>query len=216
MCSMKKSRFFKVSLLLIMLTCTLLSGCTTFAWFTDRDSSSSGELEVADVGLELYYYDVDNAQYQLITSDADNETYTFHHGDTIDTGLVKIKNTSSVPALIRVASVSIGVTSSWGVGINNLSKDQMTIGMDNQWIYQDVFDDNASNAYVGNYYYNAVVPAGSEIAFVKSVDIADQAYLTKDVVVELLVEAIVYDNNPYKMGASQKPWIVPSSWTAYR
>lgn len=213
------------SLILVMLMLSL-TGCSfSLAWFSDKKEDTSGDLPIANIGLEVYAYDTNSSTYQKIEDGAGQTSMAFHHGDQLSTGLVKIKNTSSVSVLLRLASVSIATDSfivdSQGnpVFYRELGADELSLNMDTLWIFSNLFENEEDPThYAGDYYYNAVIPANGEVAFITSIDIIDTTKLdlSDPVYVNFEAEAIAYDNNPYKTSSINKPWSpIPDTWKAY-
>lgn len=220
---MKKCYRFAIAFCAMVLCLTMFSGCSfTMAWFSDKTSSSSEEIPIATISMETYIYNTSNREYEVMANNAGEKYIAFKNLTELESGLIKVKNTSSIPVLLRIGSVSIGVDSgiydNHGnvVGVTELTPQELSVGMSSNWIYSNMYQDETNpTSFVGSYYYNIVIEPQEEVAFITSISFLDFSF-GDTVYVNFVAEAIAYENNPYKSGTSNKPWTdIPGGWNAY-
>lgn len=228
-----KNIFSKIFVLLFVMVATLtFAGCSiSFAWFTSSDEDSAN-VEGATASVEIYSNgelisgsdsgtpenpvdDVQKHAYQVTLSSV---------GEIAGTGkgIISFKNTSNVSMLLSVRGFTITYKETHDEGDNDksLTKDQIDINLDANWIEQLSMPESVSRAYMSNYFYNSQIAPNEEITFIPSLTVLRDDVVGLDIEINVMVEVIAYKDNAYKTNANPKPWDLSfptqlEGWTAY-
>ena len=151
--SMKKVRKFLISIFFI----AFLAVGITFAYAASQQNTATNVVTVGKVSIELI--NIDDASVASGRSIAAGEAVS---------KIVKVKNTGSYPAYVRMKVKKEWVSASEGFDTSKLSKDAIVADCMSDWVEGTKDTENTEDSGYTYYYYQNVLAAGDTVDFMNT------------------------------------------------